>query len=605
MTDGVCGGVGLRALGVALAFAPLLLAGCAQPPTKPAAAHIGAEAPRAEGAIPAPVQLAPVLPVPKPAARPETYSVVVNEVRVQDLLFALARDARLNVDIHPGVTGTVTLNAIDQTLPQLLTRIARQVDMRFEIVGENLVIMRDAPFLRSYKIDYLSASRNVKMQSTASTQFGTAGAASGGGGAGTGTTGGTASIDVNSENKLWESIVQNVKDILRETDKVIPGTPKPAAVPAQPPAPAQAAPGPGQAAPAAPRPADAQAAATSTFIEAGSVIANRESGVLYVRADSKQHEKVQEFLDQVMAGARRQVLIEATVAEVQLRNEYQRGIEWQRLRSGLSGLQFIQPAIAAVTSSTPGFNANPFVIGYARADSNFTSTLRLLEQFGDVRVLSSPKLSVLNNQSAILRVTRDIIYFTMTPSTTPVTITGGGLGGVVVPASFTTTPNVAAEGFLMTVLPQINDTDAIVLNVRPTIRRQVGVARDPNPALAGLATQNEIPLFETREFDSILRLRSSEVAVLAGLMQDTVENTVTGIPGLRSIPLIGELTSQRSDLTRKTELVIFLRATVIRDPNIDGDFSRFRDQLPREDFFRKPNPGLTAPPVGPAGISPQ
>lgn len=598
----VGGGNRLRAFGVALAFAPLLLAGCAQPPARPSSTHIAAEAPRAEGAIPAPVQLAPVLPVPKPAARPETYSVVVNEVRVQDLLFALARDARLNVDIHPGVTGTVTLNAIDQTLPQLLTRIARQVDMRYEIIGENLVIMRDAPFLRAYKIDYLSASRNVTMKSSASTQFGAAGAASGGG-AGTGTTGGTATIDVNSENKLWETIVQNVKDILRETDKVFPGTPKPAA--AAPAAPAQpAAPAPGQAAPAvAPRPAAADAQAGTTFIEAGSVIANRESGVLYVRADSKQHEKVQEFLDQVMAGARRQVLIEATVAEVQLRNEYQRGIEWQRLRSGISGLQFLQPAIAPVTSSTPGFNANPFVIGYASSGNNFTSTLRLLEQFGDVRVLSSPKLSVLNNQSAILRVTRDIIYFTMTPSTAPVTVTGGG--APVVPASFTTTPNVAAEGFLMTVLPQINETDAIVLNVRPTIRRQVGVARDPNPALAGLATQNEIPLFETREFDSILRLRSSEVAVLAGLMQDTVENTLTGIPGLRSIPLLGELTSQRSDLTRKTELVIFLRATVIRDPNIDGDFSRFRDQLPREDFFRRPNPGIGAPPVGPAGTAPQ
>lgn len=601
----VGGGNRLRAFGLALAFALFLLAGCAQPPTRPASTHIVAEAPRAEGAIPAPVQLAPMLPVPKPAARPETYSVVVNEVRVQDLLFALARDARLNVDIHPGVTGTVTLNAIDQTLPQLLTRIARQVDMRYEIIGENLVIMRDAPFLRAYKIDYLSASRNVKMQSTASTQFGSAGGTSGGGGAGTGTTGGTATIDVNSENKLWESIVQNVKDILRETDKVYPGTPKPpAAAPAAPAVPTQP-PGPGQAAPAAPRPAAADTQSGATFIEAGSVIANRESGVLYVRADSKQHEKVQEFLDQVMAGARRQVLIEATVAEVQLRNEYQRGIEWQRLRSGLSGLQFLQPAIAPATSSTPGFNANPFVIGYASSGNNFSATLRLLEQFGDVRVLSSPKLSVLNNQSAILRVTRDIIYFTMTPSTTPVTVTGGGAGGVVVPASFTTTPNVAAEGFLMTVLPQINETDAIVLNVRPTIRRQVGVARDPNPALAGLATQNEIPLFETREFDSILRLRSSEVAVLAGLMQDTVENSVAGIPGIRSIPLLGDLTSQRTDLTRKTELVIFLRATVIRDPNIDGDFSRFRDQLPREDFFRRPNPGLSAPPIGPAGTSPQ
>ena len=116
----------------------------------------------AEGQIPPPVQIAPLLPKPKPAARLETYSVVVNNVRVQDLLFALARDAKLNVDIHNDITGSVTLNAIDQTLPQLLARIARQVDMRYEVEGQNLSVMRDTPYLRSYKIDYLSAVRNVR-----------------------------------------------------------------------------------------------------------------------------------------------------------------------------------------------------------------------------------------------------------------------------------------------------------------------------------------------------------------------------------------------------------------------------------------------------------
>src|SRR5512134_2912575 len=96
----------------------LTLAGCAQPPAKPATTHLGIEqAARPEGAIPAPVQVVPLVPPPSPAARPETYSVVVNNVRVQDLLFALARDDKLNVDIHPGLTGSVTLNAIDQSLP--------------------------------------------------------------------------------------------------------------------------------------------------------------------------------------------------------------------------------------------------------------------------------------------------------------------------------------------------------------------------------------------------------------------------------------------------------------------------------------------------------
>src|SRR5438270_680926 len=321
--------------------------------------------------------------------------------------------------------------------------------------------MRDTPFLRAYKIDYLSASRNVMMKSTASTLFG--GGASAGGGAASGptSTGATATIDVKAENNLWDSIVLNVKEILRETDKVVPAAATLAA-----PVPPPVAPGAGQSASAAGPAAPPSAA----YQEATSVIANRESGVLYVRATSKQHEKVQEFLDQVMAGAKRQILVEATVA---------------------------------------------------------------------------------------------------------------------------------AEGFMMAVLPQINETDGVVLNVRPTIRRQVASARDPNPALQGLATQNDIPLFETREFDSILRLQSGEIAVLAGLMQDQVENTVAGIPGVRSIPIIGDALSTRSDLTTKTELVIFLRATVIRDPSIDGDFRKFRDQLPAGDFFTKPNPGRIAAPVGP------
>jgi len=557
----------------AVALLAGLLSACAQAPVKPAETHLRAGEPRPEGSIPPPVQMAPVLPRPKPSVRPETYSVVVSNVRVQELLFALARDARLNVDISPDITGTVTLNAIDQTLPQLLSRIARQVDLRWEIDGQTLVVMRDTPFLRAYKIDYLSAARNVTMKSTASTLFG--GGTGAAAASGPAATGATATIDVKAENNLWDSIVQNVKEILRETDKILPAAAT-SAVPMQPPV----APAAGQAAAAGPA---APQQPSTTYQEAASVIANRESGVLYVRATSKQQEKVQEFLDQVMAGAKRQVLVEATVAEVQLRNEYQRGIEWQRVPSGTTGFTFSQPALAPPT----GFNPNPFLIGYVSTANNFSVTLKLLEQFGDVRVLSSP--------------TRDIIYFTITPSTQPITFAGSGAGGVTVNASFTTTPNIAAEGFMMAVLPQINETDGVVLNVRPTIRRQVGSARDPNPALQGAATQNDIPLFETREFDSILRLQSGETAVLAGLMQDQVENTDAGIPGIRSIPLIGEALSSRSDLTRKTELVIFLRASVIRDPSADGDFRRFRDQLPGGDFFTKPNPGRIAPPVGPAG----
>jgi MSHA biogenesis protein MshL len=549
-----------------------VLGACSLPPAKQSPTHVTAEslAPAAPGAIPPPLQVVPSLPKPQPTTRPETYSVVVNNVRVQDLLFALARDARLNVDIHPGIAGSVTLNAIDQTLPQLLERISKQVDMRYELDGPNLLVMRDSPFLRTYKVDFVSASRNVKMQSQSSTQFG--GAATGGAAAASSSTGtgSTATIDIASNNQLWDTLVQNIRDILRDA----PGAAAPAPAPA----------------PAGQQPAGAAAQ------DAAGVIGNRESGVLFVRASARQHERVREFLDSVLANVRRQVLIEATIAEVQLNNEYQRGIDWQRLRTGAietgrnafgtgqSGMEFNQNS--ANTPAAVGTNA--FLIGGAIVSQNLNIAIRLLESFGDVKVLSSPKLSVLNNQTALLRVTRDIVYFTITPSSAPVTITSGGVGAPIVPVAYTTTPNIAAEGFMMAVLPQVNESDTIVLNVRPTIRRKVADQADPNPGLT--TVPNLIPVFETREMDSMLRMQSGQTAVLGGLMQDSVENIEDGIPGISQIPFLRELFSQQKKVNRKTELVIFLRATVIRDASIEGDYQGFRELLPSNDFLRKPNP---------------
>jgi MSHA biogenesis protein MshL len=150
----------------------------------PSTGHLqAASVPKVQGAIPQPVQQSVLLPKPRIIGKTETYSVVVNNVRVHDLLFALARDARLNVDIHPGLTGLVTLNAIDQTLPQLLTRIAKQVDMRFEMEGPNLVVMPDSPYLKNYKVDYVNLARDVTGTVSTSTQISTSSLTTGGGGA--------------------------------------------------------------------------------------------------------------------------------------------------------------------------------------------------------------------------------------------------------------------------------------------------------------------------------------------------------------------------------------------------------------------------------------
>jgi len=572
-------------MGKALALAGVamlgLLSGCGQAPIKPAPTHIRADEPRVEGTIPPPVQLSPVVPPPKPTARPETYSVVVNNVRVQELLFALARDARLNVDINNDLAGTVTLNAIDQTLPQLLTRIARQVDLRWEIDGQTLVVMRDTPFLRVYRIDYVNLVRDTRAVSNVSTQV--SGASQPGGSAAS-QNNSTAVINSVSANKFWDTLVGNIKEILQETDKVLPGgSAQPQAAAPSSAAPAQTAPG--GAVPVAPAPAPA-----ATFREAASVIANPETGILNIRATSRQHEKVQEFLDQVMTNAKRQVLIEATVAEVQLNNEYQRGIDWQRLRTnatqtgvpafntGNSGVEFGQSSIG-----TPaGINTNAFVFGGAITSLNFNFALKLLESFGDVRVLSSPKISVLNNQTAVLKVVDNLVYFTVQAQTTA--------NQTNTLTTFTTTLNSVPVGFIMSLVPQISDADSVVLNMRPTISRKIGDVADPNPSLKQAGVTSLIPVIQTREMESVLRVQSGQVAVLGGLMQDARSSVEDTIPGMREIPGLGQLLEQRKDLNQKTELVIFLRPVVIRDPNIDGDYSAYRQLLPGADFFSKPNP---------------
>jgi general secretion pathway protein D len=572
---------------ISLAGVVFVLGGCAHAPIPQSDTHLRAEEPAASGTVPAPVQISTILPKPKPTARPETYTVVVNGVKVQELLFALARDAKLNIDVHPGITGTVTLNAIEQTLPQLLSRISKQVDMRWELDGPNLIVMPDSPYLHTYRIDYVNMERTSTGTVGVSSQIGAGGGAAGGGGGAAGGAGGgnssSTTVRNTSDNKFWATLEKNIKDILHETDKVLPtGTPQPAA--------AQAPGAPGGAAPAATVP-------NVSFREAAAVIVNAEAGVVIVRATSRQHEKIQEFLDLVLANAKRQVLIEATIAEVQLNNQYQQGIDWSALRTrGLttvSGNQISSGNVTTTPNFPPVFNVSPpgslpsasaipnlLTLAVSRG-TNIAGVLQLLESFGNVRVLSSPKLSVLNNQTALLRVVDNIVYFNVQSSQTATINTG-------VQTSVTTTAVTVPVGFVMNVTPQISDNDTILLNVKPSTTRLIRFVNDPNPLLT---IPNQVPQLRMREMESLIKVNSGQIAVLGGLIEDSVNDVEDTIPIINSIPFIGSLFSSRNRNNTKTELVVFLRPVVVKDPSIDGDFRAFREMLPGENFVSRPNPG--------------
>lgn len=590
-----------RQLGLAAALLALSLAGCSTVPRThtPSGAHLRDEAPPApRGTIPAPVQAAPVLPKPRRAAKTETYSVVVNNVRVQELLFALARDAKLNVDIHPGIGGTVTLNAIDQTLPQLLNRIAKQTDMRYELDGPNLVVMPDSPFLRTYRVDYVNMSRELTGTVSINTQIAsgaggaTAGGSTAGGAIGAGNVSST-SVKNESRNRFWQGLEENIKDILRETDKILPegssetvieradsqltsGTGASGAGAAR-----GAAAGAPPSIAGSPGPAAFQNTGTTvvkraTFREAASVIVNPETGIVTVRATSRQHEKIQEFLDQVIASAKRQVLIEATIVEVSLNDGYQQGIDWSRLRADGSGFSITGPTLGSAT----GTQIQPFVLSYLnrRSPLDLRITLDLLESFGTVKVLSSPRLSVINNQTALLKIVDSIVYFTVKSDTTQAANTG-------TLTTFTTTPQSVSVGLVMAVTPQISANDAVILNVRPTISSVTGFRDDPNP---DLEIPNRVPEIRTREIESVLRVASGDVAVLGGLMEERTDFKTGRLPLLGLIPGLGEVVTNRNNGVQKTELVIFLRPIVVKDASLDGDYAAYRDQLPRDDFFHDP-----------------
>jgi general secretion pathway protein D len=137
-------------------------------------------------------------------------------------------------------------------------------------------------------------------------------------------------------------------------------------------------------------------------------------------------------------------------------------------------------------------------------------------------------------------------------------------------------------GFVMSVTPQISDADEVTLNVRPTITRIVDYVNDPNPALAAGNVVSRVPVIQARELESIMKVNSGQIAVMGGLMQDSVDNSKDGVPGLSSLPVVGNLFTYRNESSTKSELVIFMRPVVVRDASVNGDYKDYRYLLPNQ-----------------------
>jgi MSHA type pilus biogenesis protein MshL len=534
-------------LSVSITMAVFIVAcGATNPPT-PSEGHIKST-PAADTAdknsIPTPVIQAPALQRPGKRAKLETYTVVVNQVPVRELLFSMARDADLNLDIDSGISGKITMNAIDQTLPRILERIESQANITYFLDGNTLKVMADRPYLHTYNISYLNINRSSSGKVSVSTEIGATGSGIQNTGSGGGGTSSNQDNKANSEiinessNDFWQTITINIAGILGEELKTSSGT----------------------------------------RIKTGNnIIVNRESGIIAVRATAKQHKTIKKFIDVALGNAQRQVLIEVTIAEVSLSDSYQAGIDWALVTETavINGQTVVtkggqQRVIGGELGSVPFFelatssviNGNPLNI-----------TLKALETFGDVKVLSSPKVMALNNQTAILKVVDNEVYFT-----TDVEVDSGSVNQnstTVVDTDVHTVP----IGIVMAVTPFIDENREVTLNVRPTISRIIRFVDDPNPILAEQGVVSQIPVIQVREIETMLKINDKETAIIGGLMQDQINKENRGVPILSSIPILGALFSYTEEEYVKSELVIFIRPAVIDHASLDGDLSDYKKYL--------------------------
>lgn len=502
----------------------VLLAACAGTQTVDMSlGHLGEEVPAVEEAPPA-VTEAPIVPEPVKALPVETYTVVVKDVPVADLLFSLARDAELDVDIQTAADKTVTLNAVERPLQEILSRIAQQAKLRYRLRGSNLIIEDDLPYWHNYLVDYVNITRSsvgeVGVATQIATSGGTVGEESSQQGDGEGNTSKTT-VKSNSDSDFWNDLERGLKSILAE--------------------------------------ARDPAAATMPQ-DHDPVIINPMSSVVTVLGTQGAHRRVQDYLDRILASSQRQVLIEMTIVEVELSDNFQAGVDWQKLSESGGG----EGSVSAQTDLLGGdLQVAPFVsIGFEDIDffgKSIAATVRMLQQFGDTKVLSSPKIMALNNQTALLKVVNEKVFFTVELDVRDAT------ANIPERRTFTSELHTVPVGLVMSVTPQISKSGFVSINIRPTISDITGFAVDPAPRLAGADFDNLIPEIQVREIESLLQVLDGRTVMLGGLMQNKQVSAKDGVPGLSRIPGVGKLFSYTRDNLVKTELVIFLKPTIVKN----------------------------------------
>ena len=463
---------------------------------------------RGKVAPPAAVQAALMAP-PLLEAQPRRgarLDVAVKDMPARDFFLSLMDGAGQNLVVHPEVTGNITFSLRNVTLEEVLTAVRDSYGYDFARTSYGYQILPNQAITRTYDINYLNLQRQgITDTEVSSGQVTTSD--------NTDSNNGTTSNSTSSTTRPSTQLIttSNV-DFWKELNNVV-----------------------------------------SMIVgneEANSVVINPQAGLMVVRASSADQQSVEGFLKQAHINLQRQVILETKILEVNLNDKFQAGVDWSV--AGSKGIVGVAGDLLVGPQAVGGVFSTQLNVG------DFEGVLELLETQGEVRVLSTPRISTLNNQKAVIKVGTDEYFVTDVSSSTTTSTNGDG----------SSTPDITLtpffSGISLDVTPQIDQNDTVTLHVRPTVSR----VRDQNKTIA-LGQDNvfnlPLALSTTRQSDSIVRARSGQVVVIGGLLQNNNENTDASIPWASTLPIVGNLFKQQRKALQQSELVILMRPQVVSD----------------------------------------
>lgn len=437
-------------------------------------------------------------------------------IPLKELLQELLSQANIEGEIHETLTTPVSLSSQKKPLKEILERLVDTHNLRIIFYSSYIRIEPDEPFLKSYSLQALSLKRTGKHNMGVGTNVFK--------GEKTGEENGSSSfLSSESFHDFWQELSANLSILLGQD------------------------------------PTKKEEKKSPPFT------LNKQSGLVLIKATEKQHKIIESYLKQLQDQHQSQVLIEAKIIEVALNQNYRHGIDWKLLRSHL-GIK------SSFLSQGPLSSSSQEMVGLSIGGKGLNGILSFLETFGTSRTLSNPRLTVMNNQPAILKVARNYVYFTMNYSRKNLELPlhahkyNRPLYYDIPTTQVTSEIHTVPIGLVLTVQPSINEkTGEIHLSLRPTITSVVGHVDDPAvEILSDRKAHSRIPLVEVREIDSVLKIKSGETSVVGGIMKLQESRSESGFPFSSNVPLGDLLFSGGEQEKQMTELVILIRATILK-----------------------------------------